>query len=122
MADLGGPEKLPKGKELEAAMLCVNGREFIYRLDWVRKELPEDSNAWKFLTGLAYSNPSRFIKLVEETRLDSAEWFEVDQILKSHPHPKIAAIKAYRETHAGVGLKEAKEKVEKRMSDFGISG
>ena len=119
MGESGGMEKLPKNKELEAAMLCVNGREFLSRLDWVRKNLGEDTHAWEFLTKLAYKNPAGFVSLVSELSNNLFEWDKIDKILLqgTDAGKKIRAIKAYREYAGGgaVGLKEAKEAVEDRM-------
>ena len=114
-----GERGLPKGKELEEAMLCVNGREFIVRLDWARRGVEEGSNAWTLLTGIAYKNPQKFISFVDEFSNQLFEWYEVDHVLHSGPHKKIPAIKKYREI-TGVGLKEAKAAVEDRMRILGL--
>ena len=98
-------------------MLCVDGRKFLARLDWVRDELHENSRAWEFLTKLANKNPVKFMEYVEEFSDNLFEWDEVDAILRSGPHSKIPAIKKYREIMGNgvVGLKEAKIAVEGRM-------
>jgi len=110
-------DTLPKNNELEAAMLCVDGRRFLSRLDWVRKSLSEDSNAWTFITKLAYKNPVKFMEYVDAFSNDLFEWDEIDAILRSGPHAKIPAIKKYREIVGGdeVGLREAKRIVEERI-------
>jgi len=118
MGDSGGAPRLPKNKELEAAMLCVNGREFLSRLDWVRKGLDENTNAWEFLTKLAHKNPAGFVSLVSELSNNLFEWDKIDEILlEGSAGAKIRAIKAYR-VHAGgeeIGLRAAKETIEDRM-------
>ena len=110
---------LPKNKELEAAMLCVDGRKFLARLDWVRKELPENSRAWEFLTKLAKKNPVKFMEYVDEFSNNLFEWDEIDAILQSGGPAtnKIRAIKRYREILGSdvIGLTEAKRAVEERM-------
>lgn len=123
MSDSGG--ELPKNKELETAMLCVNGREFLVRLDWARRNIPNESNAWTFITGLAYTNPSKFMSYVDEYSQELFEWDEIDEILKnginsgSATSGKIQAIKRYREITC-TGVKEAKEAVVKRIRALGI--
>lgn len=113
---------LPENRELEAAMLCVDGREFLSRLDWVRKELPQDSNAWTFLTSLAEKNPVKFIELVDEFSNELFDWEEIDSFLKQTKPDKIRAIKKYRD-HVGtknVSLKDAKRIIEERMAKLGV--
>jgi len=112
-------ENLTEGKELEEAMLCVNGRQFISCLDWARDNLDTNMNAWKFITGLAYKNPAKFVSYVTEVSDDVSKWGVIDEILRSGNNKKIPAIKEYRGL-TGKGLKEAKEAIEKRMCKLGI--
>mgnify|MGYP006310021599 CR=1 FL=1 len=116
-------EALPNGGELEAAMLCVDGRRFISRLDWARKDLDQRSNAWVFLTALAEKNPVKFMEYVDEFSNELFEWEKIDKILLGQSpttgKKKIEAIKLYRQ-YRDVDLKEAKEMIEKRMQELSI--
>ena len=120
------PEELPENKELETALLSVNGREFLQRLDWVRKDLDEGSNAWAFVTHLARNNPSKFIEYVNEVSDCLVLWEDVDKTLFStNPPDKIRAVKSYRNNvfKSGLpnpGIKAAKAAVEQRMKFLGL--
>jgi hypothetical protein len=111
---------LTEGKELEEAMLCVNGREFVSCLDWARDNLSTTMNAWKLITELAYQNPAKFVSFVKEVSNDLFKWGTIDEMLRTGPHRKIPAIKKYREK-TGEGLKEAKKAIEERMDKLGMS-
>lgn len=112
-------DALTKNKELEEAMLCVNGREFLVRLDWARRDLLEESNAWKFITELAYQNPIKFISYVDSFSDQMFEWVEIDQLIKANPKMKIPIIKRYREI-TGKGLKDSKEAIDARFRKLGF--
>lgn len=108
------PPPLPKGKELEETFLLVKSSDIIKRLDWARTSLSEDSNAWKFITHLAETDPRFFIKVVDRL----GDWSEIDEFLRAGN--KIRAIKHYREK-TGMGLRESKEVIDKRLITMGMA-
>jgi len=116
--------ELPKNHELEAALLCVDGRKFRARLDWVRKSLADNSNAWIFLTALADKNPVKFMSLVDEFSNVLFDWDDIDVLLTSGMggmnSGKIPAIKKYKEYFKEKSLREAKADIEDRMRHLRI--
>lgn len=104
-------DSLTSGKELEEAILYVNGRDFLSRLDWARRELDDDTNAWSFITALAHSNPAKFVSLVNDLSDNLFDWVEIDALLSLGK--VIPAIKQYREI-TNAGLKEAKNAIDER--------